>query len=328
MKYLLLRFDGLYIFDENLDKYEFKKLDFDLNDYKDILNNKLPEKVKNYVDTGSIFLGQKFEGYKYIDDIKLISKALEKIKDSEIDKELFLNLLKEQISDSVTKDELIIQAIRFLDDLNKTINLYVERFREWYELYFPEISQKIEDHEKFLKVILNKKREEIMKENDIDITMGGKIFDEDDFKLLNDIAQKINDLYVLRKEVEDYIDKLMKEYAPNLYEIATPNIGARLIALAGGLKELASLPSSTIQVLGAEKALFLHLTKKTKPPKHGVIFNHPYLQKLPEDKRGAMARSLASKIAIAARADLKKKIIYKKLKEELDKRFEELRNKK
>jgi nucleolar protein 56 len=144
---------------------------------------------------------------------------------------------------------------------------------------------------------------------------------------MNEISLKIKEIYDLRKDLEDYIEKLMKEIAPNLSEIATPKIGARLILLAGGLKELSLLPSSTIQVLGAEKALFLHLSKGIKPPKHGVIFNHPYLQKLSPKRRGAMARTLASKISIAVKADLNGKIIYQKLKEELDKRFKELSEK-
>jgi nucleolar protein 56 len=324
MRYLLLRYNGLYIFDEKLENYEFKKIEFNVEELKEISKNKLPDKIKELINKDDIFIGQKFEGYNYTEDKEIIKKALEKVKD-EINNELFINLLKEQISDSVSKDELIIQAINFLDDLNKAINLFIERFREWYGLYFPEISQEIEDHEKFIKTIVGKKREELMENYKIKSTMGGKIFSNEDFEIMNEVANRIKDLYSLRKKVENYIEKLMKEVAPNLSEIATPNIGARLIALAGGLKELSLLPSSTIQVLGAEKALFLHLTKGIKPPKHGVIFNHPYLQRLPPKKRGAMARTLASKIAIAARVDATdKRIIYDRLKKELEERFNEL----
>ncbi len=328
MRYLLLRYNGLYIFDENLENYQFKEIKLDVEDLKNIYKNKLPDKIKEFLNNDDTFIGQKFEGYKYIDNKEIIRKALDKIKDEKYDNELLIDLLKEQISDSVSKDELIIQAINFLDDLNKSLNLFMERFREWYGLYFPEISQEIEDHEKFIKTILNKKREELMENNNIKRTMGGKIFDEKDIEMINYIANKIKELYDLRKKLEDYIEKSIKEIAPNLSEIATPTIAARLIALSGGLKELSLLPSSTIQVLGAEKALFLHLTKGIKPPKHGVIFNHPYLQRLPIKNRGAMARTLASKIAIAARVDATdKKLIYERLKKELEERFNELNKK-
>jgi nucleolar protein 56 len=327
MSYILLRYNGLYIFDDNLENFQKVNVELNLDDLKEIYKNKLPEKVKKYIKENDIFVGQRFDGYKYIEDISIIRKVMEKIGEEKIDNKLFIDLLKEQISDSISRDEIVIQAISFLDDLNKSLNLFMERFREWYGLYFPEISQEIEDHEKFIRAIVNSDREELMKKYNINKTMGGKVFKKEDLEIMNEISLKIKELYDLRKDLENYIEKLMKEIAPNLSEIATPKIGARLILLAGGLKELSLLPSSTIQVLGAEKSLFLHLSKGIKPPKHGVIFNHPYLQRLPPKRRGAMARTLASKISIAVKADLSGKIIYNKLKEELDKRFRELSEK-
>ncbi|MFP3131982.1 MAG: hypothetical protein RXQ77_01420 [Candidatus Nanopusillus sp.] len=327
MSYILLRYNGLYIFDDNLENFQKINVELDSEDLKEIYKSKLPEKVKNYIKEKDIFIGQRFDGYKYTEDISIIRKVLEKIGEERINNKLLIDLLKEQISDSISRDEMIIQAISFLDDLNKSLNLFMERFREWYGLYFPEISQEIEDHEKFIRTIINSNREELMKKYNINKTMGGKIFKEEDLEIINEISLKIKEIYDLRKDLEDYIEKLMKEIAPNLSEIATPKIGARLILLAGGLKELSLLPSSTIQVLGAEKALFLHLSKGIKPPKHGVIFNHPYIQKISVKRRGAMARTLASKISIAVKADLSGKIIYQKLKEELDKRYKELSEK-
>ena len=327
MSYILLRYNGLYIFDDDLENFQKINVELDSEDLKGIYKSKLPEKVKNYIKEKDIFIGQRFDGYKYTEDISIIRKVLEKIGEERIDNKLLIDLLKEQISDSISRDEMIIQAISFLDDLNKSLNLFMERFREWYGLYFPEISQEIEDHEKFIRIIINSNREELMKKYNINKTMGGKIFKEEDLEIINEISLKIKEIYDLRKDLEDYIEKLMKEIAPNLSEIATPKIGARLILLAGGLKELSLLPSSTIQVLGAEKALFLHLSKGIKPPKHGVIFNHSYIQKISVKRRGAMARTLASKISIAVKADLSGKIIYQKLKEELDKRYKELSEK-
>lgn len=325
MKYVLVREDGLYVFDENIEKFEKIDIKLSKEELFELYNNKLPERLKQYIKDDYIFLGQKLEGFKYSDDKEKIRKALDLIKER-INQEEFVDLTKEKISISIKRDQFIIQSIMLLDDLNKMINLMMERFREFYELYFPEISQRIEDHEKFIKTVINKKREDLMEEFGIDNTMGGE-FKEEDLKMLNKVAENIINLYKLRDEIKDYIDNTMKEVAPNLSKVATPVIGARLIALAGGLEDLSRLPSSTIQVLGAEKALFRHLTKKAPPPKHGVIFSHPYIQKLPKKKRGAMARTLASKILIAAKVDAYGgKYIADKLAEELEKRFNELKN--
>lgn len=116
------------------------------------------------------------------------------------------------------------------------------------------------------------------------------------------------------KELEKKIKDEMQKTAPNLSFVAGSLIGARLISQAGGLRKLAFLPSSTIQVLGAEKALFRYKKEGGKPPKHGVIFQNPKINRAQRDKRGKLARSLASKISIAARADaFTKNIIYDRI---------------
>jgi len=328
MKYVIVRPTGIYVFNEKVEKEEFIKIDFTDNEIAELMSGKLPERVKKYIKEDYVFLGQKFEGYKYEMDKEKIRMALDIVsKEEKIEQPLLYVATKKQISKSITRDQLIIQFIMLLDDLNKIINLLVERYREIYSIYLPEISQMIEDHEKFLKTVVGKKREELMREYEIDVTMGGE-FKDKDVEFINKVGEAIINLYKLRSALKDYIEDLMNEVCPNLAKIATPTIGARLIALAGGLKELAMLPSSTIQVLGAEKALFKHLTKGTPPPKHGVIFNHPFIQKLPKKQRGAMARTLASKIAIAAKVDAftPGKIIYEELLKELEERFNELKS--
>ncbi|MEM1684151.1 MAG: hypothetical protein QW184_00005 [Nanopusillaceae archaeon] len=331
MKYVIIRHDGIYIFNEKIEKEQFIKLNLNEEELKEISFGKLPERIKEYIKEDYVFLGQEIENYKVEKDKNKLKKAIEIIseEEKELNQEKVYNLTKDVISKSITRDNIIIQTVMLLDDLNKTINLIVERFREIYNLYFPELSQMIEDHEKFLKIVFNKKREELMKEYQIEKTMGGK-FETKDIEQLNKIGEEIIRLYKLRDSLKNYIENLMEEICPNLSKIATPTIGARLIAIAGGLKELAMLPASTIQVLGAEKALFKHLTKKTPPPKHGVIFNHPYIQRLPKKLRGAMARTLAAKIAIAARMDAfnSGKLIYEELLRELEDRFNELKSEK
>lgn len=328
MGYVLLRSNGLYKFSEDLNSYQFIEINLDENDLLNITKGILPEKVKKYIDENDIFLGQEFNGYKSLKDIDKIRKVLDKIEYRDIDHKILINYLKDAISNSVTKDYLAIQMVLLLDDLNKTLNLLSERFREIYGLYLPEVSREIEDHEKFIKKILNKKRDELMKEFNIEKTMGGKIFSSEDEEMINIIASKIYELYQLRDKIKQYLEDVMLEIAPNVTKITGAYIAAKLLAYAGGLEELAKLPSSTIQVLGAEKALFKHLTKHTPPPKHGFIFNLRYIQDLPKKYRGSMARTLASKIAIAAKVDYydKGKDISEKILKELEKRFKDLKS--
>jgi nucleolar protein 56 len=106
-----------------------------------------------------------------------------------------------------------------------------------------------------------------------------------------------------------------------------PLIGARLISIAGGINRLAIMPASTIQILGAEKALFRFRKEGGKPPKYGVIFQHPYIKKSSREKRGKIARIFASKISIAAKADVfTKKDISKDLMKDLNNRIKEIKN--
>lgn len=129
------------------------------------------------------------------------------------------------------------------------------------------------------------------------------------------------------KTLEKQIDDDMQKIAPNISEMVGTLIGARLISLSGGLERLATLPASTIQVLGAEKALFRFKKEGGNPPKHGVIFQHSYINRAPREDRGRIARAFAAKIAIAAKADaFTKRDISKDLKETLDKRLKEIRN--
>jgi nucleolar protein 56 len=120
----------------------------------------------------------------------------------------------------------------------------------------------------------------------------------------------------------------MQETAPNLTALLSANLGARVISLAGGLQRLATLPSSTVQLLGAEKAMFMHLRSGKAPPKHGIIFQHPAIHRAPYWQRGKVARSMAAKAAIAAKVDFYKgEYIGERLKAELDKRLEEIARK-
>jgi len=130
------------------------------------------------------------------------------------------------------------------------------------------------------------------------------------------------------KRLENQIEIDMKAIAPNTSAIIGPLIGARLISLAGGMRRMAMLPASTIQILGAEKALFRYKKEGGRPPKHGVIFQHPLVNRASKAERGKISRLLALKISTAVKADVfTKRDITQNLQQELEERLKEIRKK-
>ena len=140
----------------------------------------------------------------------------------------------------------------------------------------------------------------------------------------------VEELKGLRKKIEQRINSEASKLAPNLTEIVGGVLTARLLERAGGLERLSSMPASTIQILGAEKSLFKAMSrmkkgKKAKTPKHGIIFQHPYIRTLPKSVRGKMARFLASKLAIAARIDYYSGELKEELADAVKKRYHDLK---
>ena len=151
---------------------------------------------------------------------------------------------------------------------------------------------------------------------------------ETDLTQIQSLCKNILSLYQLRENMENYLDTAMEEVAPNVKAMVGSLLGARLIAISGGLTNLARRPASTIQVLGAEKALFRSLKTGSRPPKHGIIFQHTYLHEAKKWHRGKIARALAGKLAIAARSDaFGGRYIADELKANLEKRIEEIHEK-
>ena len=245
---------------------------------------------------------------------------------------------------SGARDKMIIQAIESLDDIDKVINLLVSRLREWYSLHFPELDEILPKHGQYVAFVKTVGPRENVSEEKLkslglpegkvekilkaaETSMGAPLgkFDAD---IIMKLASEISDLYKLREEIEDYLETAMDEVAPNLKALVGAKLGARLLSLAGGLKELAMMPASTIQVLGAEKALFRHLRSGAKPPKHGVIFQYPAINRSPWWQRGKIARALAGKLAIAARVDyFSGEYIAEELKQEIEQRIQEIKQK-
>jgi nucleolar protein 56 len=210
-----------------------------------------------------------------------------------------------------------------VDEIDKVINNLAKRLREWYELYNPEFSRSIESHEKFAELIQKKTRKELLKEVKISEqeSMGAEISKKDLEPVMN-LAKEISSLFSLRAEQIKYIEKSMKEQLPNVSAVCGEIIGAKLLAVAGSLEKLALFPASTVQMLGAEKALFRHIKTGAKPPKFGIIINHPLVTNAKQSEKGKVARMLADKISIAARIDFfKGEFRGDTLRKEVEKRF-------
>ncbi len=275
--------------------------------------------------------GNEFENYVRENLRKLaIQKGLIK-DDAEYNKFLTqanLELTKVKIKKAVGADHLVIHAINSIDELDKSINILVERLREWYGLHFPEMDKIISNHEKFAALVGKFGTREKMDEEELkqfsEQSMGIDIEDED-VKVIQDIANQILQLYKLREKISTYIEKSLKKIAPNFSELAGSQLAAKLIAKSGGLDRLARMPSSTIQLLGAEKALFRFLHGHGKSPRHGLIFSHPLIQNAPDSERGKIARTLAAKLSIAAKLDFYNGE-YKapQMKKELEERVKEI----
>jgi nucleolar protein 56 len=226
------------------------------------------------------------------------------------------NMLRENVE---ARDKYIAQAINSIDDINSILNLIYARLSEWYGIHFPELQDFVRDNDQYIKLVakmegklrsditldditsLSEKRQELIQEAAMN-SLGAGISQYD----MNPISQLASfgvEILKVKDNLEKYIEESMKEVAPNLQALVGSLLGARLISLAGNLENLAKRSSGTVQVLGAEKALFRHLRSGEDPPKHGVIFQSPLIHSAKLHQRGKIARALAGKLSIAARVD-------------------------
>ena len=206
------------------------------------------------------------------------------------------------------EDKHLIQAINSIDEIDESISKLIERIREWYALYFPEMDL-IKNNETYIKLIYeNKTKEEIINAKSdafpIDMLDIEDDINPEDLDIMNNYAKSIYELQQTRKNIINYIDAKMDSIAPNLKLLVGSSLGAKLISHAGGLKRLATYPSSTVQIMGAEKALFRHLKSGDRPPKYGLIYQHPQVRGAKWWNRGKIARLLAGRISLAVRKDV------------------------
>jgi nucleolar protein 56 len=253
-------------------------------------------------------------------------------------------LVEEELKEAVARrDMMIVHAVHVLEDLDKQINMVYTRCREWYGLHFPELEEIVNDLEDYLRIMTEIGARRNFDEEKLERIVGPKLAAEimerarssvgadlspEDEERVKDVAREGLRLIQLRKEQEGYIEELMSAEAPNLSAVAGPILGAKLISMAGGLEKLARLPASTIQVLGAEKALFRFFRTGRGAPKHGIIFQSPLIHGSPKHLRGKVARALAATIAIAAKIDyFTREDRGAELREKLEKRLQEIKEK-
>lgn len=215
-------------------------------------------------------------------------------------------------------DTMIIQAIALLDDLDKELNTYAMRCKEWYGWHFPELAKMITDSVAYARIILTMGVRSNASETDLseilpeeveeqvkaaaEVSMGTEIT-EDDLNNIKALAEQIVDFAAYREQLSNYLSSRMKAIAPNLTAMVGELVGARLIAHAGSLTSLAKAPASTVQILGAEKALFRALKTKHDTPKYGIIYHASLVGQASGKSKGRIARTLAAKAAVSLRYD-------------------------
>ena len=215
-------------------------------------------------------------------------------------------------------DTMIVQAIALLDDLDKELNTYAMRVKEWYGWHFPEMGRIVNDNLAYARVILsmgmrtsaaNADLAEILPEEietavkaAAEISMGTEITTED-LENIQALAEQVVSFTEYRQQLSGYLSARMAAIAPNLTALVGDLVGARLIAHAGSLMNLAKSPASTIQILGAEKALFRALKTKHDTPKYGLIYHASLIGQATGKNKGKIARMLATKAALGLRVD-------------------------
>lgn len=272
-----------------------------LGNYENLIIDKFHKDIVNQVVNAGLFS----DDYKYRMFLR----------------EVNILVTRERVRQAAEKrDRLVVHAIETIDDLDKTLNLFAGRLREFYGMHFPELVDAIENHFTFA-IIVSKTgdKSNITKKLLIDElhlpakkaqslldarekSMGSKLLDQD-IEIIQEQAKVVADLYVRRIALEKWMEETMTTIAPNICGVTSSLIGARLIALAGSLRSLAMAPSSKIQILGAEKALYRTIKTGAAPPKHGIIFQDPKLNQAKWWQRGKIARVIAGRLSIAARMD-------------------------
>jgi nucleolar protein 58 len=216
-------------------------------------------------------------------------------------------------------DTMVIQAVGLLDELDKEINTYAMRVKEWYGWHFPEMQAIVNDNAQYAKVVLSAGFRTNFKNCDFssifedetlektvkdaaEVSMGTEIADMDIINI-QALAEQVLSMTEYRIQLFTYLKNRMNAIAPNLTILVGELVGARLISHAGSLMNLAKQPASTVQILGAEKALFRALKTKHDTPKYGLIYHASLIGQAAPKNKGKISRVLAAKASLATRVD-------------------------
>ncbi len=178
-------------------------------------------------------------------------------------------------------DKQLVHAVRAVDDAERVANELAERVTEWAGSLFEDDGSGVG----YAREVAEREPDGPAEERVVSL------------------ARRTAELADEADSLRGFVERTAPAVAPNLAALAGPVLAARLIALTGALEALAKKPSGTVQVLGAEDALFAHLRGHAPSPKHGVIYTHEYVRGTHPEDRGSAARALAGKLTIAARID-------------------------
>jgi nucleolar protein 56 len=241
-------------------------------------------------------------------------------------------------------DNMIIQSIALLDQLDKDVNTFSMRVREWYSWHFPELVKVVPDNIQYARLVRLIKDKSTLTEDSLD-GINAVLLDEDRARDVLDAARssmgtdvspvdlinielfasRVVSLAEYRANLHNYLVSKMHAVAPNLAALIGEQVGARLISHAGSLTSLAKYPASTVQILGAEKALFRALKTKGKTPKYGLLYHSTFIGRAKQKNKGRISRYLANKCSIASRmdcfADAATDVFGKKLRDQVEERL-------
>lgn len=241
-----------------------------------------------------------------------------------MDNNEFIEKARKKIKDGLSVDDLIRKLIAFSDSLEKGENTIFEQLNDLYFLYYPEAADKLKERDKFIATLKEScDRKSTSEKLAISIESMGFDLNDEDIQLLSLSVNELSNISDLRKVVNDRLNDIIKKKYPNLNAVLGSELSARIIYLAGSSSSLMLMPSSKIQVLGAEKAMFA-ARKKKATPKYGVIYNHEIMLSVPENLKGKMAKVIAAYTSLAIKTDVlskedKSSIIMEKMLKDVEK---------
>jgi RNA processing factor Prp31 len=262
---------------------------------------------------------------------------------NKLNKEIFFEKTKINIKKKLQKvDQKIINISLIIDKLPKNINELYEQLRIITDLRLPTLDQytnikqycqiclfdidnklNIDNLEILESLNINKENKKEIKQI-IQENIGFEL-DNDNKDIILDMSKNILNLIEFKEKLEKILEKLFLENYINFYKLTDIKIACKMLEIAGSFERLASMPASTIQLIGSEKSFFKALKMNTKTPKYGILYNHPLIQNLSKKNKGRFARTLASKISIALKSDLNKSETYNELLIKLNKKLEQLK---